>query len=268
MFKISDGRDRFYQWDSDRQLIVEDASINEVHFCNRTDDCSLVCETYVNDGVTLVNVPNILLQSDWRIRVYAFDKKYTKHEACYEVTPRTKPADYVYTETETLNYNNLLDRINEVDANIGAAVTEYLEENPVEVDLSNYYNKPESDERFALKNEIPDGIATEDYVDDAVANVKVDLTGYATEKYVDAAIDAVELIPGPTGKDGKDGVDGAPGKDGKDTVYVGASEPSADYNIWINPVGVPTEGLITYEMMEDYVNERLAAIIDGNEVSY
>ena len=47
MFKLQDGRDRFYQWDSDRKLIVEDASITEVHFSNRTDDYSLVCETYV-----------------------------------------------------------------------------------------------------------------------------------------------------------------------------------------------------------------------------
>ena len=100
MFKIYDGREHFYQWDLDRKLIVEDASVTEVHFCNRTDSCSLVCETYVEDGVTLVNVPNILLQTDWRIHVYAYDETYTKHDECYEVKSRTKPADYVYTETE------------------------------------------------------------------------------------------------------------------------------------------------------------------------
>ena len=37
-------------------------------------------------------------------------------------------------------------------------------------------------------NILMDGYATEDYVDEAVSNVKVDLTGYATEKYVDNAI--------------------------------------------------------------------------------
>lgn len=119
MFKIYDGREHFYQWDLDRKLIVEDPSITEVHFCNRTDSCSLVCETYVEDGVTLVNVPNILLQTDWRIHVYAYDGKHTKHDICYDVKSRTKPSDYVYTETEVLNYNTLLERIETLEENGG-----------------------------------------------------------------------------------------------------------------------------------------------------
>jgi hypothetical protein len=77
LFKIYDGRNQFYQWDIDRKLIVNDAEITQVHFCNRTDDCSLVCETYAEDGLNIVNVPNILLQEDWRINVYAYDKNYT-----------------------------------------------------------------------------------------------------------------------------------------------------------------------------------------------
>ena len=49
---------------------------------------------------------------------------------------------------------------------------------------------------YALKSEIPStvGLATESYVDNAVSNVKVDLTGYATESYVDGAI---ATIPQP-----------------------------------------------------------------------
>ena len=43
MFKIYDGRDKFYQWDLDRQLIIDDPTVTQVHFCNRTDDSSLVC---------------------------------------------------------------------------------------------------------------------------------------------------------------------------------------------------------------------------------
>lgn len=130
MFKIYDGREHFYQWDSDRKLIVEDPAIKEVHFCNRTDDCSLVCETYTEDGLTLANVPNILLQTDWRIKVYAFDGNYTKYEECYEVKPRTKPADYVYTETDVVNYTNLLERMNTIDENIEETVGDYFENHP------------------------------------------------------------------------------------------------------------------------------------------
>ena len=86
---------------------------------------------------------------------------------------RNKPDNYVYTETEILNYNTLLDRVNAVDENIENTVEKYLEENPPQVDLTGY--------------------ATEDYVDKAVSNVKVDLTGYATEDYVDNAIANIDI---------------------------------------------------------------------------
>lgn len=105
MFKIFDGREHFYQWDIDRKLILSDQTITEVHFCNKTDDCSLVCEVYEQDGLRLVNVPNILLQESWDIRAYAYcGSCYTKQSARYKVIARSKPADYVYTETEVLNW--------------------------------------------------------------------------------------------------------------------------------------------------------------------
>lgn len=110
MFKIEDGREFFYQWDLDRRLVVND-DISEVHFCNRTDDCSLVCETYVEDGIRLVNVPNIVLQNDFKIRVYGYDKYYTKYEKCFEVQKRTKPSDYAYTETEILNWSKIEEKV-------------------------------------------------------------------------------------------------------------------------------------------------------------
>lgn len=114
MFKLLDGRKEMFQWDLDRKLIVEDANINEVHFCNRTDECSLVVETYVEDGLTLANVPNILLQTDWKINVYAYDEKYTKHSAVFKVVGRTKPADYIYTETELKEYNAFADDVEQL----------------------------------------------------------------------------------------------------------------------------------------------------------
>jgi hypothetical protein len=164
LFKIYDGREQFYQWDVDRKIIVDDAAITQVHFCNRTDECSLVCETYQENGLTLVNVPNVLLQTDWRINVYAYDTNYTKFSKCFNVVKRSKPESYVYTETETLNFNTLLDRMNGIEENIGAAVEDYIEKNPIDVDL----------------------------------------TGYATESYVIELVEEIELTPGPKGEDGKD----------------------------------------------------------------
>ena len=127
MFKIYDGRSHFYQWDIDRKLIVEDASISEVHFCNQTDNHSLVCKTYIEDGLNLVNVPNILLQNDWRINVYAYDSNYTKFSEQFDVIRRCKPEDYVYTETEILNYNTLSDRITKIEE--GGGITPTIGEN-------------------------------------------------------------------------------------------------------------------------------------------
>lgn len=104
MFKLQDGREHLYQWDLDRYIIVEDKTIDEVHYCNRTSDCSLVVE--VKDG--LAAIPNIILQEARPIRVYAYiDDKYTLTEEQFTVKSRTRPADYVYTETEVKRWEDL-----------------------------------------------------------------------------------------------------------------------------------------------------------------
>lgn len=248
MFKIYDGREAFYQWDIDQKVVVEDRSITQVHFCNRTDDCALICECYELEGKWVADVPNILLQDNWRIRVYAYDGCATRHDEKYDVKPRSKPDTYVYTETEVLSYETIAKRMDAIETDIeGVAeevIKEYLEEH----------------------------------------DIKVDLTGYATEEYVDNAVSAIELTPGPAGKDGKDGkdgVDGAPGADGKDyvlteadkqeiagmvevtgggsesieEVHVGNAAPTdPNIKLWVNP-----EEEIKYAT-EKYVDDAVAAI--------
>ena len=271
MFKIYDGRDKFYQWDLDRKLIVEDASITEVHFCNRTEECALPVATYKEDGKTLVNVPNILLQDSWRINVYAYDDKYTKHAERFDVVARSKPDDYVYTETEIKSWEELAERVEQIeqngisDAAVEQAVEKYLEENDINVDLTGYATEqyvqdeiakiPETDltgyatEKFVqdeiAKIDIPEtdlsDYATKKYVDDAVKDVDVDLTGYATEQYVQEQIEQIE-IPEATG--------------GKEEVYVGTEEPTdSEALIWINPDGESSGELAT----KAYVDEQIAA---------
>lgn len=113
MFKIYDGRTNFYQWDLNQKLVVFDDSITEVHFCNKTDDCALVCEVYKDGTLNLVNVPNILLQDDWTIRAYAVAGDSTEHEGRFKVLSRSKPADYVYTETECKTFDSLENELKE-----------------------------------------------------------------------------------------------------------------------------------------------------------
>ena len=218
MFSIYDGRQKFYQWDLDRKLIVDDNTINEVHFCNRTDECSLVCEVYDLDGKRVVNVPNVLLQTDWRINVYGYDKNYTKHNEVFEVVRRSKPADYVYTETEIKNYDELAERVTQIEENgisdeaVESAIEKYLEENDIRVDLTGYATEkyvddaiaaiPEVDlSDYAKKTDIPStsGLATTKYVDEKFNSIEipdVDLDGYATEKFVTDKIAEAQLSGG------------------------------------------------------------------------
>lgn len=135
MFRIADGREHFYQWDLDRQVVVDDPSITEVHFCNRTEDVSLVVE--VVDG--LANVPNILLQSSFDMRVFGYDGKATRYDAVFKVKAKTKPSDYVYTETEIKSYEYLENKIREIEEQgwsneiVEKSVTEYMYQHPLSI---------------------------------------------------------------------------------------------------------------------------------------
>lgn len=225
MFKIYDGREQFYQWDIDRKLIVDDATIAQVHFCNRTDDCSLVCKTYKENGLVLVNVPNVLLQDNWRINVYAYDGKYTKHSDRFDVVPRSKPDDYVYTETEILRWEQLESRIDEIEENgvsgemIQNTVDKYLKDNPIDlegyateeyvdeaieridvgnINLSDYYTKAETNSAITSAiGDIPEvdlsKYATKSYVSTQIALNEPNLGNYATKDYVSNKIAEAQL---------------------------------------------------------------------------
>ena len=231
MFYISDGRDEFYQWDVDRRIVVEDETVNEVHFCNKTDDCSLVCEVCEEDGIRYTNVPNILLQDTWDLNIYGYDINYTKHSARFAVLPRTKPYDYVYTETEIFTYHRLEKRLDEIEENgisdeqVEKVINGYFEKNPIEIpetDLTGYATEPyvwtavgelqeyvndsmaelESTlevelEGYARITDIPnmDEYATEDYVEDAIEGLS-DAIGVELKEYA-----KVEDIPDISGVD-------------------------------------------------------------------
>ena len=109
MFTILDGRTELWQWDLNRKVVVEDATITEVHFCNGVGDCSLVCSVRTENGKRIADIPNILLQEHpqcklrgfFELRVFAYcGEDYTKAEDKIKVNARTKPDDYEYTETE------------------------------------------------------------------------------------------------------------------------------------------------------------------------
>ena len=104
MFKIEDGREHFYQWDRDRRVIVESERVAEVHFSNAIISESYVVKTYKEDGIVYADVPNIILQFDWPVSIYSCGSGCTDYEDSFDVISRSKPSDYVYTETEIFDY--------------------------------------------------------------------------------------------------------------------------------------------------------------------
>lgn len=78
---------------------------------------------------------------------------------------------------------------------------------------------------------------------------------------------------GDTGAVGPQGPQGEPGKDGengKDTVYLGTDEPSAEYNIWLNPDGDSVDALATVAQLEEKQDKLVAGdniTISGNVIS-
>ena len=111
MLTLNDGRKEMYQWDIGRIATV-DVECYAVHFSNLKYGGSLSVE--VKNGE--VAIPNKLLTIGEPIYCWAFvadeNGNYTKQEQTLNVNKRAKPSDYVYTETETLTWKSLDDKIN------------------------------------------------------------------------------------------------------------------------------------------------------------
>lgn len=158
IFKIWNGNLHFYQWDIGRKLIVNDSLCCEVHFYNRLGSNAIRCEVYEEDGIRLVNVPNILLQEPRFITACVYvindDKSITTITQTFVVKPRARPDNYVYTETEILTWQSLDRRVKALenssgasDEQVEAAVKKYLDENPIDVGV-----QFETDNTLVLKD--------------------------------------------------------------------------------------------------------------------
>lgn len=105
---------RLYQWDLGRQMEVHDPDgmhITEVNFCHPGDAEAMVVIPDRTGDIATVAIPNILLQSDTEIAVYACVGDVTVYHSRKSVFRRERPADYVYTETQVMTYTALEERI-------------------------------------------------------------------------------------------------------------------------------------------------------------
>lgn len=86
--------------------------------------------------------------------------------------------------------------------------------------------------------------------------------------------------PGPVGPQGEPGVPGPAGETGPigpagpkgdDTVWLGDTEPSEEYNVWIDPNGTSADQLVTMEDLENFKGEPdeyiKSATVDGNKLT-
>lgn len=127
----------FWQWDLNRKLVVEDDGVcSQVHFCNGTGP-ALVCPVRDENGLRVADVPNILLQKAEQIKAYLYtdaeDGSRTRRFYRFDVLARSRPEEYIYTETEVLNYAYLDERLRDLEGEgLANAVAEYLEKNPIE----------------------------------------------------------------------------------------------------------------------------------------
>lgn len=116
------GRTALYQWDTGRRIKIQsDKTVEEVHFSNVLSKGAFVVKPNadVENGAITADIPNILLQTfmviDVWIVCYSENGEYTNNHAKLDVAKRTKPSDYVYTETEVYDYRKLEKRIEQLE---------------------------------------------------------------------------------------------------------------------------------------------------------
>lgn len=121
-FEVIGGR-QLYQWDTDRSIEVrlcDGETVNEVHYAHAEDDIAPVVKVQDYDGRMFADIPNILLQRFGTLKVWAVvyteDGRQTLRNAYLSVRARAKPDDYVYTETEIMDYRKVAEDLAAVAA--------------------------------------------------------------------------------------------------------------------------------------------------------
>lgn len=111
-----------YQWDTGRLIFVEPDNgydVHEVHFTTKKMDYAYVVKTYVENGGTYCNIPNILLQQYQDLICYEVRENDAGEESIssttFDIIKRNRPVDYVYTEPEKYTYKELEERVEKLE---------------------------------------------------------------------------------------------------------------------------------------------------------
>ena len=129
MIELENGARVLYQWELNRRVVIDNflagtrVEISKRHDCK---DSTLPVRAYEDGGHVVADIPNIFLQKPGYIRVFvcpAADAAESYPEVKdLRIVRAEKPADYVYTETKTLSYQALEQRVKELEKNGGTGV--------------------------------------------------------------------------------------------------------------------------------------------------
>lgn len=123
MLELLNGREHFFQWDTNQKVKIDDNEVLVVQYDNGTGE-ALVCPVYEFEGQRVADVPNIMLQMPIVIKAYAACEDCVRYARAYKVEQRSRPDDYVYEETETVKYSTLLAMIEEAKADLDTFISE------------------------------------------------------------------------------------------------------------------------------------------------
>lgn len=122
------GETSFWQWDTGRKVVIigDEDICGEAHFCTGGGDPFPVA-VRTEDGQRVVDVPDEVLQTAKPFTVYLYHKTdrggATRYSQRFTIYPRTKPADYIYTPSEKLTWEQLNERIRKLEESGGVDVT-------------------------------------------------------------------------------------------------------------------------------------------------
>lgn len=176
-------QEKIYQWSIDVPVYVDFAS--QVQFAQVGSSETMNVEPQASGEVFVATIPNVLLQEAKDIFIYQGEESER-----VSIIYRAKPDDYVYTETEVKDYDDLAARLDE------------LQEQVDSIDVDPY--------------ELP--IATSDSLGGIKVgeNLTIAEDGTLGAPYAEKGEKGDKGDKGDKGEPGEPGQDGAPGKDGVD----------------------------------------------------
>lgn len=227
MIKITpDHEGKFVQWDKDRQVLIsglEPTDGTEIHVSMPNDDHGAYVVKFA-DGKA--DIPNILLTMNGVLTVSIYEGNRTTFSVVFSVAEHEKPDDYIYTETEVLNYKTLDEKIGDL-----AKLTTTARENLVAA-----INEAATKGTAAIYMRVAEGYI--EYSGDDVTWEKL----IAVDELKGPKGDQGER--GPQGEPGEKGDKGDPGKDAAADISLGITSAAVGDIVKVKAVdasGKPTE---------------------------